>query len=86
MLHEFKNDLSGNDTAAPPFVIRASNLDKNFQIVSIMESSGNNSPYRVVRPAGGDGPYKLEPQKVFDVCENGKPVKYAFFASRVVQE
>lgn len=84
MLHEFKNQLSASqDTGSPPYVIRASDLDKNFKICSVIETSGPDNAYRVVRPAGPDGPYQLVGQKTFDVCENGKPVKYVFFANRV---
>jgi hypothetical protein len=83
MLHEFKNQLSGTEIGAPPFVIRASDLDKNFKICSIMDNNGPDDPYRVDRPGGPGSPYRLIPQKTFDVCENGKPVRYAFFAQRI---
>lgn len=82
MLHEFKRQLSpSKDIGSPPYVIRASDLDKNFRICSMIETSGPANPYRIVRPAGPDGPYKLVGQKTFDVCENGKAAKYVFFAS-----
>jgi hypothetical protein len=79
MLHEFKSQLSGSEIEAPPYVI----LDKNFKICSIMDNAGPDDPYRVDRPGGPDTPYRLVPQKAFDVCENGKPVKYLFFAQRM---
>jgi hypothetical protein len=85
MLHKFKSELSaGSGEAAiksPPFVIRASNLDKNFSLCYPMPVDGNNAAYRIVRVT--DEGYRLEGAKVFDVCENGKLVKYRFFADRL---
>lgn len=81
MLHKFSEQLSGTDTKAPPFVIRASQLDKNFGLCYPIDLDGDNHPYKVVRTS--DQGYRLRGNKVFDVCENGKPVKYMFFAERL---
>jgi hypothetical protein len=45
---------------------------------------GNNAPYTIDRPS--DGGWKLRGAKIFDVCENGKPVKYRVFAERLVTQ
>jgi hypothetical protein len=85
MLRKFRDQLfiGGGDgaTKAPPFVIRASDLDKNFGLCYPLPNEGNNAPYIVERPSE-DG-FRLVGNKVFDVCENGKPTKYRFFAARV---
>jgi hypothetical protein len=85
MLRKFRDQLSGaggdGATKAPPFVIRASDLDKNFGLCYPLPVAGNNAPYVIERPSE-DG-FRLSGNKVFDVCENGKPVRYVFFASRL---
>jgi hypothetical protein len=84
MLCKFGEQLyatSGGSAKAPPFVIRASDLDKNFGLCYPLPLDGNNSAYKVVRPAN-DG-WRLEGSAVFDVCENGKPARYLFFAERL---
>lgn len=85
MLHKFRNDLTAGtgDGAVknPPFVIRASSLDKNFALCYPLPLDGDNHPYKVIRNSP-DG-YRLRGTKTFDVCENGKPVKYLFFAEKV---
>jgi hypothetical protein len=84
MLVSFKEQInaSGGDDAAnqPPFVLRASDLDKNFALCHPLVIGGNNAPYTIERP-GNDG-FILKGAAVFDVCENGKPVKYRFFAAK----
>jgi hypothetical protein len=82
MLHKFSRQLAvGGSVEAPPYVIRASNLDKNFSLCYPISIEGNNAPYSVIR-AGEEG-YTFKGNRVFDVCENGKPVKYLFFAERL---
>lgn len=85
MLHKFKSDLSGgtgNDaTSRPPYTIRARDLDKNFaQCYPVPQDGDGGAPY-IIRRVSDEG-YSLEGASVFDVCENGKPVKYRFFAAR----
>ena len=85
MLHKFRDDLAaqtGEDAVKkPPFVIKAGDLDKNFALCFPIDLDGDNQPYRVIRstPEG----YRLRGNKVFDVCENGKPVRYMLFAEKV---
>jgi hypothetical protein len=63
-----------------PFGFRADDFDHNFSFVYLKPTDGNNSPYRVRRDDNG---YQIEPSTVFDFCQNGNPVRYQMFASRV---
>lgn len=85
MLRKFREQVSGSDgdnaTKKPPFVIRASDLDKNFALCYPLPQDGDNPAYVVVRSS--DEGWRLSGNKIFDVCENGKPVRYRFFAERV---
>lgn len=63
-----------------PFAFSANDLDHNFSFVYLKPTDGNNLPYRVRRDDSG---YQIEPSTVFDFCQNGKPVRYKMFASRV---
>lgn len=85
MLKRFRDQLAAaSDDAAvktPPFVIKASDLDGNFSRCHLLPTEGDNAPY-VIERTSEDG-YTLRGTRIFDVCENGKPVKYLFFASRV---
>jgi len=85
MLIKFRDLLGGGAgdgaTKLPPYVIRAKDLDKNFAACYPLPTDGDGFAYKIVRPSE-DG-FKLVGAKVFDVCENGKPVKYRFFADRV---
>ncbi len=86
MLCKFREQVSGvaqsGQANVPPFVIRASDLDKNFALCYPLPQEGNNTAYTVVRSS--DEGWKLAGGKIFDVCENGKPVRYRFFASREI--
>jgi hypothetical protein len=85
MLKKFRDMLmAGSGSGAlksPPFVIKASDLDKNFGLCYPLPQEGNNAAYVVERPS--DDGFRLKGTRVFDVCENGKPVKYLFFAERL---
>jgi hypothetical protein len=85
MLCKFREQVSGsggdNATKTPPFVIRASDLDKNFALCYPLPQEGNNTAYTVVRSS--DEGWRLAGGKIFDVCENGKAVRYRFFAESV---
>lgn len=85
MLKRFRDQLaaaSGNAAVkAPPFVIKASDLDGNFSQCYLLPTEGDNAPY-VIERTSDDG-YTLRGARIFDVCENGQPVKYLFFASKV---
>ena len=85
MLLKFRDQISagsgGGATQGPPFAIRASDLDKNFGLCYPLAVGGNNAAYTIERPSQ-DG-FRFVGNKIFDVCENGKPVKFAFFASRL---
>jgi hypothetical protein len=85
MLHKFKNELTAGSgdgaTSAPPFVIRARDLDGNFSKCYPVPTDGGGFAYDVVRSS--DEGYRLVGRKIFDVCENGKAVKYRFFAERL---
>ena len=85
MLKQFKDMVSkgsGDDAVnGPPYAIRASDLDKNFELCYPLPVDGNNAGYTIDRSA--DGGYKLRGQRIFDVCENGKAVKYRLFAERL---
>lgn len=63
-----------------PFGFRADDFDHNFSFVYLKPTDGNNSPYRVRRDDNG---YQIEASTVFDFCQNGNPVRYQMFASRV---
>lgn len=71
---------SSGDLKQPPFAIRAADLDKNFSMCFPRPTDGNNAPYRI--DWGGNEGWALRGEKVFDICENGKPVKYRFFAEK----
>jgi hypothetical protein len=45
-----------------------------------VQGTGSNQPYKV--KADGNG-WLLEGMAVFDVCENGQPRQFRFFAQRV---
>jgi hypothetical protein len=85
MLCKFREQVSGSGgdgaTKTPPFVIRASDLDKNFALCYPLPQDGDNPAYVVLR-SSNEG-YQLSGNKIFDVCENGKSVRYRFFAERV---
>lgn len=78
MLKKFRDMLSGQSLQEPPFALKAADLDKNFGLCYPMEMGGDNAPYTIER--SGDEGYKLRGTKPFDVCENGQPVRYLFFA------
>ncbi|NBW13483.1 MAG: hypothetical protein EBR82_36305 [Caulobacteraceae bacterium] len=79
-LEKFADDLKGgNDPNKAPCVISAGKLDRNFAKCSPIPMDGNGAPYKVDRQDGG---WKLMPGVTFDVCENGKPVKYRFIAEK----
>lgn len=75
-LHKFVEDAKRD----PKQPLHAGALDKNFRAVNPLQQEGNNAPYKVTQDESG---WKLEPTLVFDVCENGKLVKYHFFGKRV---
>jgi len=66
-----------------PFGFKADDLDHNFSFVHLKPADGNNSPYRIRRDNEG---YALAGNRVFDFCENGKPVQYQMFASVIGDE
>lgn len=85
MLKKFRDMLSGGSgdgaVKSPPFAIRASDLDDNFGLCYPLPVEGDNSPYIIERPS--DEGFRLKGTRVFDVCENGRPVKYRFFAEKL---
>lgn len=82
MLTQFGKMLSGTDTKDPPFALRASDLDNNFGLCYPRPVDGNNHPYRVDYGGKKEG-WTLVGTKIFDVCENGQPVRYQFFAKKI---
>ena len=78
----FKEQLkAGGDFTQPPYRIRAADLDTNFARCRPKAQDGEAANgYKVDDSADG---WELLPQTVFDVCENGKPVKYQFIAKRL---
>lgn len=83
-MHKFSEDARKTSTSpgSAPNAISAGALDKNFRACLPLESTGNNMPYIVVADDSG---WTLEGALVFDVCENGQPRRYRFFAQRVGQ-
>lgn len=81
-LELFSDDLGGGgkDPNKPPSVISAGKLDRNFQRCLPVKMDGNNVAYKADYTDGG---WKLIGSTTFDVCENGQPVKYRFFAEKV---
>jgi hypothetical protein len=63
----------------PPYQIRGADLDTNFKKASPVSDTGDDTSYRINESKGG---WRLVGTKVFDVCENGRAVKYRFFAQR----
>jgi hypothetical protein len=88
MLTKFKDMLAagrGEDAVKrPPYTIRAGDLDKNFGLCYPLPVDGNNAGYTIDRSV--EGGYRLRGQRIFDVCENGEPVKYRLFAERLESE
>jgi hypothetical protein len=66
-------------SGGPPYQIRGADLDANFKKASPVSDTGNDTSYRVSESQDG---WRLVGTKVFDVCENGIPLKYRFFAQR----
>jgi hypothetical protein len=56
-------------------------LDANFSLCYPLPIDGDNAPYVIERPSN-EG-FRLKGNSIFDVCENGKPVKYYMFGERV---
>jgi len=85
MLCKFREQVSSVSQSGaanvPPFVIRASDLDKNFALCYPLPQEGNNTAYSVVRSS--DEGWRLVGNKIFNVCEDGKPAKYRFFAEKL---
>jgi hypothetical protein len=83
-LHKFQRDLAGNSLKSPPYVIRAKDLDGNFDLCFPRPIDGDNAPYIIERR--GDGGWILRGSKIFLLCENGKPIRYRLFAEKVPQD
>jgi hypothetical protein len=85
MLKKFREMLAGGSgedaTKKPPYVIKAGDLDKNFELCHPLPVDGNNAAYTIDRSV--EGGYRLRGQRIFDVCENGQPAQYRFFAERL---
>ena len=81
-MHSFEED-AGKESTNPneaPNCLSGSDLDKNFVACLPIEDDGPNAPYKV--KADSDG-WKLEPQLVVDICENGVPRKLRIFGVKV---
>lgn len=78
-LERFIDDLGSNDPQRASS-ISAGKLDRNFQRCLPMKMDGNNAAYKVDLTDGG---WRLLGGTLFDVCENGKPAQYRFFAEKV---
>jgi hypothetical protein len=82
MLKKFRDMVAGgsgdNAVKQPPYVIKAGDLDKNFELCHPLPVDGNNAAYTIDRSVAGG--FRLRGQRIFDVCENGKAVQYLFFA------
>jgi hypothetical protein len=81
-LHKFSDDArkSSKDPSQAPNAISAGALDKNFRACLPLETTGNNEPYKVIADENG---WRLDGTLVFDVCENGQPRKFVFFARKI---
>jgi hypothetical protein len=84
-LHKFSEDArkTSTDPRQPPNAISAGALDKNFRACLPLETTGNNDPYKIMADENG---WRLDGAVVFDVCENGTPRQFLFFARRVGAE
>lgn len=85
MLRKFREMLTGGSgdgaVKLPPYTLKAGDLDHNFRLCYPLPTDGNNAPYTIERAS--DEGFRLRGQRVFDVCENGKPQKYRFFAEKM---
>jgi hypothetical protein len=84
-MHSFASDArkASNNPSQPPNAISGGALDKNFRSCLPLESTGSNEPYKVIADENG---WRLDGTMVFDVCENGQPRKYRFFAQKIGAE
>jgi hypothetical protein len=81
-LHKFVSDLDkrpGNGAAVPPRVVRAKDLDENFEKLTLVEPQKGPPDFYVVEYRR-EGTKLLFASKTFDICENGQPVQYSFVA------
>jgi hypothetical protein len=84
-LKKFKDMLGGGSgegaVKEPPYALKASDLDNNFELCYPRPVDGNNAGYTIDRSVSGG--WRLKGQRIFDVCENGQAVRYRFFAERL---
>ena len=80
-MHSFEKDArkQSANPHSPPNAISGTALDNNFAACLPKKQDGNNAAYKI--KADKDG-WILQPTVIFDVCENGRPRKYKFFAEK----
>jgi hypothetical protein len=86
-LHKFREDLKNKPAKgsnAPPVSIRAGDLDDNYKKITTVKPRNNPPRYRPdYEPKyTEDGTELRFLAAEFDVCENGKPVKYRLLGQR----
>ena len=84
-LHSFEADArkSSDSPNQPPNAISGRALDGNFLACLPLKQDGSNAAYKIKASKSG---WLLQPTMIFDVCENGQPRKYKFFAEKVGTE
>jgi hypothetical protein len=81
-MHSFEEDAkkSSDNPNSPPNSISGGSLDKNFVACLPKKQDGSNAAYKIKADKSG---WILQPTVIFEVCENGQPRKYKFFAEKV---
>lgn len=81
-MHSFEEDAGKEsiDPNQPPNCLNTTALDKNFAACLPISDDGVNAPYKV--EADEDG-WRLVPQLIFDVCENGTPRRVKLFGQKI---
>jgi len=81
-MHSFEKDANkeSNDPNEAPNCISGNSLDKNFVACLPIQDDGQNAPYKVEADADG---WKLKPQLLLDVCENGQLRRIRVFGQKI---
>ena len=69
----------GTDYTQPPYRVPSKILDENFKKVAPASTEGETRPYSITQTEDG---WLLNPEVLFDVCENGQLRRFKFVCQR----